>query len=239
MSEPDPSASKAALFSACAYAFRRGTEWVEERGRAAIQGDQFHVAIAPEVDPSITNAPFPPTTKWHRERMAQATDWIARNYVPGWRAEVAYAYDPRNDTARILGYNIGRKYEKHGKLPHELAGSTDIGWQNYAAHVRDWKTGRAVTDAVWPQLEWLGLFSARAHGLKSAVVGPLHVTDYGVGDTMIRELDESDLDRIANGIREQLASVEDAWPTPGVHCNALYCPARAGCDVYQINRKVA
>ena len=234
------SASRAALLDGCAFAFREGVPWDETTGRSAKQGDEFHQAIAPVVDASIETLPFQPTTKWFRTRMEHAAAWVAEAYVPGWRAEVAYAYDPSTDTARVLGYNIGREYTKHGALAHEVCGSADIEAldDTDAVRVWDWKTGRSVTDAVWPQLSWLGLFAARAHGRKRAIVVPLHVTDLGVNDVMSSTLSENMLRETAERIKGRLSVVADAWPTPGSHCDACYCPARAGCDLYQA-RKVA
>lgn len=234
------SASKASLLDGCAWWARDGVVWTETRGRAAVQGDEFHVAIAPIVDPTIETLAFPPTTKWFRERFAHACEWVEANRVPGMRAEVAYAYDPEADTGRVLGYNIGRAYEKHGKLPHEIAGSADIAWSdNDVVQIRDWKSGRSVTDAVWPQLEWLGLLAVRATpGSRTAIVGPLHATDYGIGDAMQRVLDATALKAIADKIRAQAASIADAWPTSGEHCDGCYCPARPACDLYQLAKKV-
>lgn len=234
-------ASRAALLSSCAYAFRDGVQWDETTGRAAVQGDEFHKAIAPIVDPTLEAVPFLPTTKWFRTRFEHAVKWLDLNRLESMRAEVAYAYDPATDTARILGYDIGREYEKHGKLPHEIAGSADISDASTPTviMVRDWKTGRSVTDAVWPQLDWLALFAARAEGKAAASVGPLHVTEFGVADTMRRSLGPDDLTRIATGIRAQVESIEDAWPTPGPWCDGCYCPARGSCSVYQLTKKGA
>lgn len=234
-------ASRAALLGSCQYWARVGVPWDESTGRSAKMGDEYHKAIAPVVDATLATPPFPPTTKWFRERFAHGVAWVDANGVPGMRAEAAYAYDPEADTARLLGYDIGRKYEEHGKLAHEIAGSADIVWlDGDTVHVRDWKTGRSVTDAVWPQLEWLGLFAVRATpGARIAVAGALHVTDYGVGGPAPRMFGEADLKTIANEIRERSAMVADAWPEPSENCDGCYCPARPACDLYQLRKKVA
>lgn len=231
------SASKASLLAGCAYPFREGTPWLEERGRAALQGDDFHQRMAPVVDPTLPTVDRPVTTKWLRERLAHASAWLNENRATTWRAEVAYAYDPQSGKGRILGYNIGREYEKHGKLPHEIAGSADIAWlSGDTIVVADWKTGRAVTDAVWPQMEWLCLFAARATGAWYARAIVLHATDYGVIETE-KSYDDVELNRIADQLRIDADAIEDAWPVAGPWCDGCYCPARAGCDLYQLGKK--
>lgn len=234
------SASRAALLDGCAYWAREGVAWDETPGRSAKQGDEFHQAIAPVVDPLAPTPDFPPTTKWFRQRMEHATAWIAANRQEGWRAEAAYAYDPTTDTARVLGYNIGRKYKEHGALPHEVCGSTDIGFHaenSDAVFVWDWKTGRTVTESVWPQLSWLGLFAARAHGATKAFVMPLHVTDYGVSDVLSHAMDARELRDTAARVKGRTSCVDDAWPEYGSHCSSCYCPARAACDLFQIRSR--
>lgn len=231
------SASKAELLARCPYAFQGDTPWVKGRGRAAMMGDDFHTRIAGTVDAQVPTVLKPITTKWLRERLEHAQAWIAENQVGGWRAEVAYAYDPQTGEGRILGYNIGREYEKHGKKPDEIAGSADIAVvRGERVIVWDWKTGRAVTDLVWAQMEWLCLFAARATGAWHAKAVVLHATDYGVIETS-RSYDDVALWRIAEQIRLNTNAVEDAWPTPGPHCDACYCPARTGCDLYQLTKK--
>lgn len=233
-------ASRAALLAACQYPFSGRVEWVESRGRAAraaIDGDAFHRAIASIVDESIPKEPIKGTA-WLTRRLKHATDWCAANYVRGWRAEEAYAYDPETGTSTLLGHNIGRDYDGHGRMPGQIAGSADIvipPGVGVPVVVADWKTGRFVTDSVWAQMEWLCLFAARSYGVTDAVAYVLHVTEDGVTQTA-REYRRADLNRIEDAIRAQLRAIPDAWPTDGPHCDALFCPAREGCDLYQIRK---
>ncbi len=232
-----PTASKAALVAACQYPWRSGVEWVETRGKAAIDGDAFHKAAAAMVDDTIPKEPIK-STAWLTRRLAAAQKWIDANYVRGWRAEEAYAYDPETGTSTLLGHNIGRDYDGHGRLPGQLAGSADIvipPGVGVPVVVADWKTGRFVPDSVWAQMEWLCLFAARSYGVTYAVAYVLHVTEDGVAQAA-REYHRDDLNRIEDAIRAQLRAIPDAWPTDGVHCDALYCPARAGCDLYQLRK---
>lgn len=231
------SASKAALLASCAYPFRESTLWVEEQGRSAINGDRFHKAIAPVVEGGKRAPETGRTLKWLEERMAHAMAWVDANRAPSWRAEVAYAYDPQAGTGRILGYDIGRRYDEHGKLPHEIAGSADIaGMEGETVVVFDWKTGRSISDSVWFQMEWLCLMAARATGAWHARAVVLHATDYGIVPSE-RTYDDVALARVAEQLRIDVSAIEDAWPVAGSWCDAQYCPARAGCDLYQLGKK--
>lgn len=236
----DISASKGALLAVCPFAFREDSPWVESKGEAAEKGDMFHDAAAALVDDTIPKGPIK-NTVWLTRRLVAARKWIDANYVRGWRAEEAYAYDPETGTSTLLGHNIKRAYEAHGRKPHELAGSADIVIPpalGTPVVVADWKTGRFVTDSVWEQMGWLCLFAARHYNVTEAVAYVLHVTEDGVTQTA-REFRRDDLNRIEDDLRAQLRAIPDAWPTDGVHCDALYCPARAGCDLYQLRKGTA
>jgi hypothetical protein len=233
------SASKAALLSECAYAFRDSVAWTEDRGRSAVNGDRFHQAIAPYVENETRHVETGRSLKWLDDRLEHAYAWCDGNRVPGWRAEVAYAYDPITGEGRILGYDIGRAYAEHGKLAHEIAGSADIAsFDGITVTVSDWKTGRSIPFTVWSQMEWLSLFAARATGATRAIARVMHVTDYGIHQT-VEVYDHRDLLDIARRIRLDIESIADAWPQDGEHCDSLYCPARAGCDLYQLRKRTA
>lgn len=232
------SASKAGLLPRCQYPFRDATPWDNTPpGRAAEYGQRFHDAIAGVVDPAVVPMAIK-GTKWLLDRLNHATAWLdAQDFPTAPQAEVAFAYDWSTGTSRVIGKNIGRKYRQHGKTDDEIAGSADfVVREGGVVHVYDWKTGKAVTDSVWPQMEWLGLFAARAYGVESVVLRPLHVTDYGIEDGMRRELDANDLRRVTEGIRRDVGAIADAWPEPGEHCDGEWCPARGACGLYQIRK---
>lgn len=229
------SASKMGLLYACQYPFRDTTEWHESRGRAAVQGDEFHHVIANYVD-HRSPVVVPGKTKWLRDRVAHAVTWVNGNRSPLWRAEETYAYSPETGEGRILGYNLERKYKEAGLRDDEVAGSADIGWlTGDCAALADWKTGRFITDAAWDQMDALALFSARAHGAWRARATVLHVTDHGVEAT-VREYDDVSLWVVAEKIKAAVRAIEDSWPEAGAHCTAGYCPAQATCEVFQLNR---
>jgi hypothetical protein len=233
------SASKAGLLPLCQYPFRESTPWDNTPpGRAAEYGQRFHDAIAGVVDPAVKPLAIK-GTEWLLKRLKHATAWLdAQTFHSMPEAEVAFAYDWNTDTSRVVGKNIGRRYKQHGKTDDEIAGSADfVVVLPGLVVVYDWKTGRAVTDSVWPQMEMLGVMAARAYGVERVELRPLHVTDYGIEDGMRRELGAEDLRRVADGIRRNVGAIADAWPEPGDHCDGEYCPARDACGLYQANRK--
>ena len=231
------SASKSGLLAACRFPFRETTPWEESRGQAAIQGDEFHKRIAPAVDPTCEGIEKPVTTKWMRERLAHAWMWIAKNKVDGWRAEEAFGYHPETGVGRQLGFNIAREYAAAGLAPDEIGGSADIShMEGDCAVTYDWKSGRFISDTTWAQMDTIALMSARSRGAWSARASILHVTDRGVEQTT-REYSDVDLWVIAETLRKNLAEVPDAWPVVSVACDACFCPARAGCEIYQLSKK--
>lgn len=233
----DFSASKAALLRACRFPFRDGTPTEDTRGRSANQGDEFHREMAPIVDSREGQIPDR-ATKWLERRMIQATAWVAKNHVKGWRAERAFAYHPVTGQSRSLGYNIDRKYAEHGKLPTEIGGSADISvLVGDTVYVWDWKTGRTIGAGAQAQLELLGLMAAKATGAWNARVIALHVTETTVDDSASWLLDDVALWRVAEQLRADVSDVDDAWPVFGSHCDNCYCGARAHCELYQLHRK--
>ncbi len=231
------SASKAGLLRACRYAFRDGTPCVDERGRAAINGDRFHKAIATYIETGVRPVETGRPLKWLEDRMDHATAWVDKNRRPEWRVEVAYAYRAATGEARILGSNLGREYAAAGLMDDEIAGSADLAWlAGDTIVIADHKTGRAVTDAVWAQLEILCLMAAKAHGARHACARVLHATDYGIVEYE-RHFDELQMWGAAEQLKMDLAEVGESWPQVSPACDACFCPARAGCDLYQLTKK--
>ena len=230
-------ASKAALVAECGYSFREGTPCVDERGRSAINGDRFHKAIATYIQTGVRPVETGRTLQWLEERLDHATAWVDARKASSWKVEMAFAYDPRAGTSLVLGLDIARKYAEHGLLPHEVAGSADIVWTSGdEVVVVDHKTGRSIHETVWSQMGWLCVMAARALGMQRARALVWHATDYGIIE-YTQTYDKVALERIATGMSDDIAAVPDSWPRPGEWCEALYCSARAGCDLYQLHRK--
>lgn len=228
-------ASKAALVAECGYSFREGTPCVDERGRAAINGDLFHKAIASYIQTGARLVETGRTLKWLEDRLDHATAWVDEHKAPGWQVEMAFAYDPHTGVGRILGYDIGRQYVDAGLRPNEIAGSADLVWMiGETVVVIDHKTGRSITGSVWPQMQWLSVMASSATGAKVARAVIWHATDYGIVEYE-QIYDRADLAFISHAMRVNIAAVPDSWPTPGPHCEALYCSARSACPLYQIS----
>lgn len=230
-------ASKASLLRSCRFPFRDGTPCVETRGKAAIEGDEFHKRIAAVVDPACVAPEKPVTTKWMRERLVHAMVWLDENRVEGWRAEEAFVYAPQTGVGRPLGYNIDRQYDAAGMRSDEIGGSADISHlEGDCAVTWDWKTGRFISESTWAQMDTIALMSARARGAWSARATILHVTAEGVTATT-REYDDIALWNIAQQLQRDLAEVPDAWPEVSEACDLAFCPAREGCASYQMVKK--
>jgi hypothetical protein len=127
----------------------------------------------------------------------------------GGKLELAFAYNPQTDTARVLGVNIGRAYSEHGALPHEICGTADcVGKVGDVLHIYDWKSGWLPVGA-W-QLRFLALAAARALGMSRVRVANWYLREDGrifEDDDSVAEFDALDLDDIADDVRRVLSKV--------------------------------
>lgn len=216
-------ASKVGLMSSCQYFARPGVEWSELSSEAADRGTRFHAAIAlyvsfgevPAMDEDI--APL----------FASAKVWVDSYGRESLCAEAALAWDPVTDTAKGLGFDIGRKYEAPDG---HLCGTADLVAVNKAlkvGYVGDWATGDA--SAKGPQLRTLAVMVARAEGLEMVTVEALEVDATGVRSVCREELDSFALAAIAGELAENMARVATAEPNVTLQCVEMWCPARATC----------
>jgi len=145
--------------------------------------------------------------------------------------EIALAYDPKSGKAEILGWNIGREYEKNGLKAGWIPGSFDlivIGEQNV---VIDYKAGSGVhveKPQDNAQLAFGALMAERAFGV---TIGRVAIW-YPRVDRVWEEdweLDPWLLPAFETRLKKQLrvAQTEKPQPKPGEHCR--YCPALGGC----------
>lgn len=223
-----PTASKTALLSACQYWARPDVECVETTSEAAERGTRFHEAIARYVNYDfymIEHVDEDIAPEYHA-----AVAWLyGRSMLD---AEVAYGWDPKTDTAKVLGGN--RNYAKGNGL---FCGTADlVGYDERSKCLRvyDWKTGDG--SHAGPQLRSLALLAARAfqaegREVESVYVSALEVRADGVTERCAEELDAFALSVHAGELAEVLERVPNAEPNPGSHCKDLYCPARAACPV--------
>lgn len=155
--------------------------------------------------------------------------WWAKNPLGTgkWQAEVAYAYDPRTDTARQLDVEK-RAYQVE---PHEIAGTIDAVMLDLDhAIIVDWKTGddfqRFTADAKdnW-QLKLYALAVSRTHRVNNVKVAIVRISD----EVKVTEytLDEMELDAVAAEVAAMVAGIPASVPTPGHHC--IRCKAVSIC----------
>lgn len=159
----------------------------------------------------------------------------------GGKLEVAFAYDARTRTARIIGYNIGRAYREHGALPHEICGTADlVGTAGGCVVIIDWKSGFKFV-AKW-QLRFLALAACRAMGVNSAKVCNWYLREDGTileDAQSVDTFDAIDLDNIEDelvGVLERLERSHEralAGERPRVSGGSWcqYCQSKAHCDL--------
>ena len=154
----------------------------------------------------------------------------------GGRLEVAVAYDPRADTARIIGYNIGRAYREHGALPHEVCATADcVGVLDGVLRIYDWKSGWLPVGS-W-QLRFLALALCRALGMDRARVANWYLREDGrifEDNDSVAEYDALELDDIADEVKRVLARIESSRAADGISALAgggwcRYCECKASC----------
>jgi hypothetical protein len=145
-------------------------------------------------------------------------------------AEVAFAYDVRTDSARVLGIGIGRDYSS--ATPLEVAMTADVvGISADAVLVTDWKTGRGDTEPAaksW-QMRALALAAARAYSRDLTYVEKIRIRENGAAWRDRARFDVFDLDEIAAELRKLHDVVTSPNPPlrSGPWCR--HCPAFTAC----------
>lgn len=184
----------------------------EPAGPAAERGTRIHDEYASAVDaraPHVTALPF---------------DWTAEAHV-----EVAYAYDVAEDSGRVLGYRVGRRYPPVG--PSELKGSADLVLTaERSAEVIDWKTGYSRGYTWQPRI--YALAAARAHRVSTVSTALVYLDS--AGPEIVREkFSAFGLAALARDVRQIVRRVDESDGTdvhPGDHCK--WCPAKHACPAH-------
>jgi hypothetical protein len=223
--------SSAATLMACRYPFRPEVVMPPEAGEAAARdkGIAVHDCIAQYVNTGEARELLDP--KDH-PTWACAKAWILDRWKNTWVAEPAYAWDPVADTARFLGVDIKREYEKHGKLPHEKGGTLDVcSVEGDEVYVYEFGTGFDV-EHKREQLRLQCAVAARAHGKSRAVGQLVRFSEEGAYPFVPVVLDEFAISATLGEFAEYLDEVDGSSPAPGDHCPrcnlAPVCPAAAG-----------
>ena len=162
-----------------------------------------------------------------------ARDWwtAGKDEAPEWAAEIQVAMDPTTGKA-LLGV-AGRTARDYRWIPRGwVSGTADAvrifqRGDETCVHVADWKTGRA--DYVTPvarngQMRFLAAALASAYGATRATIELAFVHLEGV-QTERHELDVFDLADVRAELRDLVARIPDAAPTPGPWCRGKFCAA--------------
>lgn len=147
-----------------------------------------------------------------------------------WKPEIAYAYDPKTDTARCLGNVGGRNY---GKLEEgEIAGSIDaVCVSGSKAIIIDWKTGWDMAGLIADakdnrQLRGYALAVARHHGVETVEVHVVRINEEAV-KVSSHVMDAFDLADAASELKALIDAIPASLPKAGTHCRR--CRAVAVC----------
>lgn len=169
--------------------------------------------------------------------LANATAWIdslRAGAQPGIEAERAYVYDVHADRSRVSPHTRSHDDPDH-RADREIRCIADVVWTSTGGqlHVDDYKTGRI--ENVEPagdnwQMRALGLAAARAEDARSVTVRVIAVDDEGRCRVASQAtFDEWDLEEIAASLRQLVASIPTAQPTPGTWCRRKWCALAGLC----------
>lgn len=152
--------------------------------------------------------------------------------------EVAFAYDPATDKARVLGQGLKRNYSS--ALPDEVVGTCDIvGVTADAVVIPDFKGAHAQLEPKeMRQLLFLAMVACKVYDRQRAVSGVIRIREDGSSFYQRVDFDEFDLASFQLELPDIVARVEDAKQSlqanmrpvsliEGEHCR--YCPAFPFC----------
>lgn len=143
--------------------------------------------------------------------------------------ELPVVYDVATDKARVIPNSNGHRDYSTVRAT-ELPSTQDLVayTPGKAGLVIDYKTGlQADVDpaATNRQLANGALALARLYGLQRVTVGLAFVADDGTMRPDMAELDELDIEAFAQELRELVAKIPEAQPTPGPWCKRKWCNA--------------
>lgn len=241
------SASKSGLLAACGYPFRDDVNAPDtEPGSDARIGTVAWARVVAHIegrpDPGNGEGLTPDEANDVDAYVAAGLTWAKEHARLGWRCEVAFAWSPSGDTARQLPKSDKlRDYYHDASCPpdcirhvngDEQPGSTDVvTMADDAIEVIDVKTGVTPLEQYIPQVRTLAVMAARTYGVSRARVRLVKLHKDAPAEEWSDTLRRADLDAIAEELAGQLAAAQTAEPSPGPHCNGMWCPARVVCPV--------
>lgn len=221
--------SGAHVLMSCRYPFRAEVVMPPE---AATDDDRELGVVCHDAAAKLINSGLDTLDGETNPTWACMRAWIKANWKRTWVAEPAYAWDPVADTARLLGVDIKREYEKHGRAPRERAGTLDVcSVEGDTVYVYEFGTGFDVTHK-FDQLRLQCAVAARAfYGVTKAVGQVVKFRADGAYPMQPVEFDDFAISATLGEFTEYLGEVDGSEPQPGEHCQrcnlAPVCPAAA------------
>jgi hypothetical protein len=223
------SASGVHLAVHCAHPFRHDVEVPPDKpGPAAKKGTAVHSAI----ESYLTDGVYPGTEDPSFTLFSVWLDWWDRSPVSRFAhlSEVPLILDVERRRVRQLPRTSHRDYGdvEHTEIPMTLdlaAVSPD------RAIVFDWKTGKvgdASAQLITNALAW-SIHSKRGTARAQAI----YLTETGVIEGEVYQLDALDLDAHLVTLRRILRALPTAEPVAGEWCSAGYCPLRSKCGAHR------
>lgn len=246
------SASRIELGESCLWWARSDVSIPEHKaGRAAEVGTAAHEVFDSESD--IDEASV--DERWRRAVLGEAEEeagqdltdkerGVLASLVASWRKsdllrgvpwhmqEVAFAINPTRRTARMIPKGEQRDYSDVG--PDEIPGTADVIGMTAdgTIFVLDYKTGsrRHKFRDHERQLVFLATAVALVVGAHEVRAIAAHVKEDEVTCDG-HDVDSLDMGVMVAHLQDIQTKITDAEASPGLHCDDLYCPAKAVCPV--------
>lgn len=230
------SASKSPLLTICLFPFRPDITAPEAPSDPAAQigtvvWGRCVAHIEGTEDPGNGEGLSVPDAEKADRLTAIGKRWLEeeRAHIGAARCEVKYAWSPSRDVARQLPKTDSLR-DYSAAEGDEVCGSTDLEYvEGDLLVVEDVKTGFTPIAAYVPQIKTLGLFAARARGVRRVKVILTKLHEDKPVESIEMLLDSFALDAIAEDLRIRLTAAPEATPVPGAHCTEMFCPARLVC----------
>lgn len=239
------SASRLPLLMSCAYPARddvrvpKSTSAAGDKGAARhriLEGELYgRVALAAPIHAEdIAAAELADAEAFLANAGAWCDELLSQARSGTVFPEIAYVYDAQTDRARVSPHTRSHDDPDH-RADREIRCIADVVWTSTDGqlHVDDYKTGRI--ENVEPagdnwQMRALGLAAARAEDARSVTVRVIAVDDEGRCRVASQAtFDEWDLEEIAASLRQLVASIPTAQPTPGTWCRRKWCALAGLC----------
>jgi hypothetical protein len=218
-------ASKTGLLLACQYWAREDVERrPDPENDAMARGTRVHEAIDDYVTSSTVRDLIEEERAMVRAAMVYLMDSGAARAIDdgNGRSEYTFGSDLLGHYRHFAGESA-RAYPETD--PGFFWGTADIAVFQPQTIV-DWKTGPTSAAGALPQLLTLAVLA----GLEGARLVSVELREDGFYVTAIdTTVDVFDLAEHEAALRDAIAAIPGAIPTPGAHCTEEYCPARMTC----------